>query len=494
MAFRPAPCERPLHAHETSAAPEDCSQSRYRAIMTAAILGSSIAFIDGSIVSVALPSIREGLDASLAEMQWVVNGYALMLAAFILPAGSAGDVFGRKRVFLIGVAIYTAASLWCGLARSGPELIAARIAEGLGGAFMIPASLALITVNVPKARRGAAIGLWAAAGAASTAIGPILGGTLIDGFGWRPALLLTVPFGILTFFIARTGVPESRAENAHMDWTGGLLACLGLGGIAYGLTMAAEGVSALVLGLCAAGVAVLAGFIWQQRGASEPMMPLGLFRSRPFSGANALTFLLYAGLTGALFLMPMTLIDAHGYSATRAGLAMLPFTILVGLLSRFAGGFADRAGARLPLTLGPGLVALAFAGLVWVAVDGGFWTAVVPVMALLGLGMGITVAPLSTTIMNAVSDERAGTASGINNAVSRAAGLIAVAALGLVAQAGFEAAGASGAFGEPTTSDAGAYAAGMIRGFSFVAIACAILAGLSAVTGLLTLRAGDAKE
>ena len=279
-----------------------------------------------------------------------------------------------------------------------------------------------------------------------------------------------------------------------MDWLGGLLACLGLGAIAYALTLAAKGLSVFVLGLGAAGIVVLVGFVWHQREAAEPMMPLGLFRSRPFSGANALTFLLYAGLTGALFLMPMTLIDAHGYSATRAGLAMLPFTILVGLLSRFAGAFADRAGARLPLTLGPGLVALAFAGLVWVAVDGGFWTAVVPVMALLGIGMGITVAPLSTTIMNAVADERAGTASGINNAVSRAAGLIAVAALGLVAQAGFEAAGASGAFGEPATSDAGAYTAGMVRGFSFVAIACAILAGLSAVTGLLTLDAGDAKE
>ena len=492
MTLRPAPCERPLYANESTADAEACSRRRYRAIMTAAILGSSIAFIDGSIVSVALPSIREGLDASLAEMQWVVNGYALMLAAFILPAGSAGDVFGRKRVFLVGVAIYTLASLWCGLARSGPELIAARIAEGVGGAFMIPASLALITVNVPKAQRGAAIGLWAAAAASSTAIGPILGGTLIDGFGWRPALLLTVPFGAATIVVAWRGVPESRADGTHMDWAGGLLACLGLGLIAYALT-AADGASGLVWVLGVAGLAVLAGFLWQQHAAAEPMMPLALFRSRPFSGANALTFLLYAALTGALFLLPMTLIDAHGYSATRAGLAMLPFTILVGLLSRYAGAFADRAGARLPLTTGPGIAALAFAGLVWVAADGGFWTAVVPVMTLLGIGMGITVAPLSATIMNAVPDERAGTASGVNNAVSRAAGLIAVAALGLVAQAGFEATGAAGAFGEPGDGASDSYVRGMIGGFTFVAITCAILAAASAATGFLTLRATDAE-
>ncbi len=376
MTLRPAPCERPLQAHEAPDDPAECSQKRYRAIMAAAILGSSIAFIDGSIVSVALPSIREGLGASLMEMQWVVNGYALMLAAFILPAGSAGDVFGRKRVFLVGVAVYTLASLWCGLARSGPELILARVVEGVGGAFMIPASLALITVNVPKEKRGAAIGLWAAAGAASTAIGPILGGTLIDGFGWRPALLLTVPFGVVTFLIAWRGVPESRAEGAHMDWIGGILACAGLGALAYALTVAGDGPSPLVVGLGAAGLALCALFLWQQKTASEPMMPLNLFESLPFSGANALTFLLYAALTGALFLMPMTLIDAHGYSATRAGLAMLPFTILVGALSKFAGGFVDRTGARLPLTVGPAIVALAFAALVWVAhrwrlLDGG---------------------------------------------------------------------------------------------------------------------------
>ncbi|MEM7567817.1 MAG: MFS transporter, partial [Pseudomonadota bacterium] len=428
MTLRPAPCERPLAADESPSDPAECSQRRYRAIMTAAILGSSIAFIDGSIVSVALPAIREGLGASLAEMQWVINGYALMLAAFILPAGSAGDVFGRKRVFLIGVAVYTLASLWCGLARSGPELIVARIVEGVGGAFMIPASLALITVNVPKDRRGAAIGLWAAAGAASTAIGPILGGTLIDTFGWRPALLLTVPFGVATFLVAWRGVPESRAEGAHMDWTGGVLACLGLGALAYALTVAAGGLTLSVVALSVAGLVLLGIFLWQQYRATDPMMPLGLFKSRPFSGANGLTFLLYAALTGVLFLMPMTLIDAHGYSATQAGLALLPFTILVGALSRYSGGLADRMGARLPLSLGPAIVALAFASLVWVALDGGFWTAVVPAMVLLGAGMGITVAPLSTTIMNAVADEKAGTASGVNNAVSRAAGLIAVAA------------------------------------------------------------------
>ncbi len=220
------------------------------------------------------------------------------------------------------------------------------------------------------------------------------------------------------------------------------------------------------------------------------MMPLGLFESWPFSGANALTFLLYAALTGALFLMPMTLIDAHGYTATRAGLSMLPFTILVGALSKFAGGFVDRTGARLPLTIGPAVVALAFAALVWVAIDGSFWTAVVPSMALLGIGMGITVAPLSTTIMNAVPDDKAGTASGINNAVSRAAGLIAVAAFGLVAQVGFAATGAGGSFGEPSGAIS-AYSDGMVRGFAFVAVACSALAALAAAVGFATLGVAD---
>lgn len=485
MSIRPGPCEKP---NERSAEPvPPLTPATYRAVMTATILGSAIAFVDGSIVSVALPAIRSDLSASLEQLQWVVNGYALMLAAFILPGGAAGDWIGRKRVFLVGVAVHTLASLWCALANSAVELIVARIVQGIGGALMIPASLALITVTVPKAERGAAIGLWAGAGAAATAIGPILGGTLIDTLGWRAALFLAVPFGALTIAIAWRGVPESRSNTgAAMDWTGGVLACAALGGLALGLTAAVDAPGPGAAFAAAAGLVLLAGFLYHQHVVRQPMMPLSLFANKPFSGANALTFLLYGALGAVFFFLPITLIDAQGYSATRAGLALLPFTLVIAVFSRFAGTLADRYGARLPLTLGPFLTGIGFMLLAPAAYGGSFWLHLTPVMVLLGIGMGLTAAPLSATVMNSVEETRAGTASGINNAISRAAGLLFVAAFGIIAQAGFALSETAGRFGEPETAASG-YAGGVLSGFAAIAVTGGLFAVAAAAVGYLTL-------
>ncbi len=483
--MRHGPCERPLKPHED---PTDCPENRaaYPWVMAAAILGSSIAFIDGTIVSIALPAIRTDLGASLEEMQWIVNSYALILAAFLLPGGAAGDVFGRSRIFLLGVAIYTVTSLWAGLAGSTEALITARTLEGFGAALMVPASLALITDHVPKERRGAAIGLWSAASAATTALGPVLGGLLVDMAGWRPALLLTVPFGVLTFIVAWIGVPKSAPGGGRMDWTGGLLVCAGLGGLAIWLTNASAGAAGQGAWLGLLGLALLAGFVLHQSRAKAPMMPLGLFRNAPFSVANLQTFLLYGALSGALTYLPVVLIDAFGYSATLAGTAMLPFALIIAVLSRVAGGAMDRFGARPMLVAGPALTAAGFAAMVWIARDGGFTTSVLPAMAIAGLGMGITVTPLSTTVMNSVPQDRAGTASGVNNALSRAAGLIGVPVFGLVGQAGFRSVAGEGTFGEPGSVALG-YADAMAQALIWIAVAAAALALASALvarTGL----------
>lgn len=489
--MRAGPCENP---QPTVARPADNGKTlnprQYRLLMAATITGSAIAFVDGSIVAVAIPAIRDGLDASIQQMQWIVNGYALMLAAFILPGGAAGDVFGRKRVFLWGVAIYTLASLWCALASSAPELIVARIAEGFGGALMIPASLALITVNVAKAERGSAIGLWAAAGAAATAIGPILGGTLIDTLGWRFALLLTVPFGVLTFAIAMIGVAESRDAARRMDWPSGLLACASLGGFAYALTAAIETPGLHVAFVAIAAIGLAAAFLFRQARTVEPMMPLSLFTVKAFSGSNGLTFLLYGALAASFFFLPIMLIDAHDYSATAAGLALLPFTVVISVFSRFAGGLSDRMGARLPLTAGPFLTGVGFALLAPVAISGNFLFHLLPVMLILGVGMGLTAAPLSTTVMNAVREDFAGVASGINNAISRAAGLLFVAGFGIVAQAGFAWSGAAGQYGEGQIGGLD-YRSGIVMGFIAVTLGCALCAFAAAWIGFRTLKSTE---
>lgn len=482
-----------------------CPQRSRRYVLFAAILASALGFIDGSVLSIAMPVLRANLGASLVEAQWISNAYALTLSALILAGGAAGDRFGLRRAFVAGIALFIAASIACALAPTAPLLILFRAIQGIGAAVMVPGSLAIIAKAYPKAERGRAIGIWAAASALTTALGPVLGGVVLSSFGsgvWRMIFAINLPLGALAIWLLLAKVPaDSPAHPRGLDLGGAALATGSFGAMAYGLTaMSAEGgsngsvmVNVVVFLI---GILALAIFVAWERNHREPMVDLKLFRIAAFSGANAATFFLYFALSAVLFYLPMLLIAGWGLSTAEAGFIFLPLSAAIALLSGPIGRWSDRAGARLPITLGSFVVGLAFAGLAVLAGTDfhGFWSGVFPLTMLMGLGMALVVSPLSTAIMTSVDDRDTGAASGINNAVARIAGLMAVAALGAVVGLVYAAAGggASGTeFGvlpesaiEPAAEVMRTAATG--RAFQAVATISAAMCFIAAITAWLT--------
>jgi EmrB/QacA subfamily drug resistance transporter len=404
-------------------------------VLAATILGSSVAFIDGTVVNVALPALQATFHATVVDLQWVVESYGVFLAALILVGGAFGDRFGRRLMFVAGVLIFALASAACGLASNIHQLIIARSIQGVGAALLVPGSLAIISVSFDEKNRGQAIGTWSGFTAITTAVGPVLGGWLVAHASWRWVFFLNLPIAAAVVVISLWRVPESRNASAgHVDWLGAILAAAGLGSLVAGFveSLSLGWRNPLVFGGLIVGVGCLTAFVFVEAASAAPTLPLMLFKSRSFSGANLLTLFLYSAIGIFFFLFPLNLIQVQGYSATATGAAVLPLILLMFFLSRWSGGLVARYGSRGPLIVGPLIVALGFVLFAVPSIEGNYWRELFPAVIVLGFGMAVTIAPLTTVVMNSVNEDRVGAASGINNAVARVAGVLAIALLGIV--------------------------------------------------------------
>jgi EmrB/QacA subfamily drug resistance transporter len=450
--------------------------TRGRWVLMATVLASGMAFLDSTAVTVALPAIGRDLGSGLSGLQWTVTGYTLALASLILLGGSLGDRYGRRRVFLIGVGWFAAASLLCGLAQDTGQLVAARAFQGIGGALLAPGSLALIQSSFRPADRARAIGVWSSLSGIAGLIGPFLGGLLVDVVSWRLVFLVNVPVAAAIIAVAGKHVPESRdpAHHGRFDVLGAVLGAAALAGVTYALIAAGEDPTRPdVVASAVIGIATGIGFVVRERRAADPMLPPQLFADRQFTGANLATLAVYAGLGGAMLFLVLQLETVLGYDATAAGAALVPTIVIITLLSPRAGALAQRIGPRLPMTVGPLLTA---AGALWLAgVDGSrpYAVEVLPGSVLQGLGMALTVTPLTATVLSAAPDTLAGSASGVNNAVARAAQLLAVAALPV----------AVGLSGDDYT-----HPAAFTAGYHTAMIICAVLFVLGGAVSWWTIR------
>ncbi|AZL60876.1 MFS transporter [Tabrizicola piscis] len=460
-----------------------CAPEDRRVILWAAILASSMGFIDSSVTSIAMPAMRASLGATLEQAQWINAAYLLTLSALVLAGGAMGDRFGTARVFSIGICIFVAGSIACAFALDPGQMIAARAAKGVGAALMVPGSMAMVSRAYPRAERGRALGLWAAASTMTTALGPVLGGMLVTWggeVGWRMIFALNLPLGLVALWLVRGRTPGDRGRpGVRVDLVGAALASIGLGLLAWVLTDAAAGLWHWALALAA-----LATFLIWEAMTPAPMIRLGLFRNRSFAVTNIVTLALYFALNGVMFYLPMTAVSAWNVTALEVTAAFLPISLMIGLLSAPAGRWADRLGPGPLMAAGSVLVALAYGGLSIFAAEGDFWGRIVPLMVLAGIGLGLVVAPLTAAVMHSAEEGEQGAASGINNAVARVAGLIAVALLGRVAAATYGAGGAG--FG--TLGGDAAHLAATGAAFAQVALIAAVMAGLAAALALTTGR------
>jgi EmrB/QacA subfamily drug resistance transporter len=446
-----------------------------RWLIAAAVLGSGIALLDGTVVNVALPTIGRELNAGLTDQQWVLDGYLLTLSALLLSGGAAGDRYGRRRVFVAGLVVFTAASLACGLAPTVGWLIGARLVQGVGAAALVPGSLALIDAGITEDDRGRAVGIWAGMSGVATALGPFIGGWLVDAASWRWVFFLNVPLAVAVLWIAARHLPESRNPTApsRPDILGTAAVTVGLAGVIYALIEApSRGWTLATVAAAVIGAAALVAFPLIEQRVRSPLLPPQLFRSRQFTGANLTTLAVYTAVGGALFLLALQLQQSLHYSALASGLATMPTTIIMLIGSPWAGAFAQRTGPRLPMTVGP-LVAAAGVALMARIVPGATYLgAVLPAVVVFGIGLAITVAPLTAAVLSAVSDAYAGIASGVNNAIARVAGLIAVAVLPLVA-------GIRAGPGQP-----------LGPGFSLAMLITAAICVIGGITAWVTIRTG----